>query len=160
MTRARFARWRQGERERRPVDASAPYEVGYGKPPTHSQFKKGQSGNPAGRPKQRRNFKTILAEVLQEPVQIRQGERARTVPYTEALIRSMASRALQGDAKFTAEVITLIRLSEGAAEESNRQPAQELTAADEKLIANFLERHGTESSAGSPNVASPKRGKA
>ena len=26
-------------------------ELGYGKPPKHSQFRKGQSGNPAGRPK-------------------------------------------------------------------------------------------------------------
>ena len=31
---------------------SDPYKVGYGKPPRHSQFKKGQSGNPQGRPKQ------------------------------------------------------------------------------------------------------------
>ena len=30
---------------------SAPYEVGYGKPPRHTQFRKGQSGNPGGRPR-------------------------------------------------------------------------------------------------------------
>ena len=30
------------------------YEVGYGRPPKKSQFRKGQSGNPSGRPKKRR----------------------------------------------------------------------------------------------------------
>lgn len=29
----------------------ARYAVGYGRPPRHTRFKKGQSGNPAGRPK-------------------------------------------------------------------------------------------------------------
>ena len=31
------------------------YEVGYGKPPEASKFKKGKSGNPKGRPKGARN---------------------------------------------------------------------------------------------------------
>jgi hypothetical protein len=29
--------------------ASASYDIGYGKPPRHTQFRKGQSGNPGGR---------------------------------------------------------------------------------------------------------------
>ena len=40
------------------------YEVGYGKPPKSGQFKPGQSGNPKGRPKGAKNFKTELATVL------------------------------------------------------------------------------------------------
>jgi hypothetical protein len=32
---------------------SASYEVGYGKPPRRTQFRKGQSGNPGGRPRGR-----------------------------------------------------------------------------------------------------------
>ena len=33
------------------VPSANSYEVGYGKPPQQAQFKKGQSGNPKGRPK-------------------------------------------------------------------------------------------------------------
>ena len=41
---------KQQKHQRRAEPGS--YEVGYGKPPKHTQFKKGQSGNPKGRPKQ------------------------------------------------------------------------------------------------------------
>ena len=44
------------KRRRFRVDESD--KVGYGKPPLHSRFTRGQSGNPKGRPKGVRNFKT------------------------------------------------------------------------------------------------------
>ena len=42
------------------------HDGGYGKPPRHSQFKKGQSGNSKGRPKGSRNFSTDLKETLEK----------------------------------------------------------------------------------------------
>jgi hypothetical protein len=44
------------------------YAVGYGKPPLHTRFKKGQSGNPRGRPPGAKNLSTLLNEALNEPV--------------------------------------------------------------------------------------------
>ena len=41
------------------------YQVGYCRPPLHSRFKPGQSGNPKGRPKQSRNMRTIVKQVSQ-----------------------------------------------------------------------------------------------
>ena len=58
------------------------HDGGYGKPPRHSQFKKGQSGNPQGRPKGSRNFSTDLKETLEKLIRITdQGEaQNRIVP--------------------------------------------------------------------------------
>ena len=51
-------------------DDSAPgMQVGYSNPPVHTRFRKGQSGNPGGRPK-RRHFSGIacaLKQALEEP---------------------------------------------------------------------------------------------
>lgn len=46
------------------------YQVGYGKPPKHSRWKKGQSGNPRGRPKGTRGLKTDLHDELVATMEI------------------------------------------------------------------------------------------
>ena len=51
------------------------YTIGYGKPPEHSRFQKGQSGNKKGRPKGARNLKTETIEELSETVTVRIGDR-------------------------------------------------------------------------------------
>ena len=47
------------------------YEVGYGKPPKRTQFKKGRSGTPKGKPACRKNFKTELYEESIEHIGLR-----------------------------------------------------------------------------------------
>ena len=54
-------------------------DAGYGKPPRHSRFKKGQSGNPKGRPRGGRNFSTDLKATLEEPIRITHHGKAQTV---------------------------------------------------------------------------------
>jgi len=73
------------------------YQVGYGKPPKHSQFKPGQSGNPTGRPRDSRNVKSVLIEVAQEEMVITENGESKVVSKQEALIRSLYAQALSGD---------------------------------------------------------------
>lgn len=44
------------------------YEVGFGKPPKHTQFEKGRSGNPKGRPKGSKNIPMLVREIFDEKV--------------------------------------------------------------------------------------------
>jgi hypothetical protein len=72
------------------------YEVGRGRPPRTSQFKPGQSGNPGGRKKGSRNFKTIVLEVLDSEIELTEGGRKRKVPLIKAILLRQAQDALRG----------------------------------------------------------------
>ena len=77
--------------------AQTPAKVGYGSPPVHSRFKKGQSGNPTGRAKGSQNLKTIFNKVLDEEISLREGSEVKKVSKAEALVRGMVVGALKGD---------------------------------------------------------------
>jgi uncharacterized protein DUF5681 len=72
-------------------------KVGYGSPPVHSRFKKGESGNPSGRAKGSQNLKTIFNKILGEQISLKEGSEVRKVSKGEALVRGMVVGALKGD---------------------------------------------------------------
>ena len=75
----------------------APYEIGYCKPPKHTQFKPGQSGNRKGRPKGTQNFTTIARHRLAQPVVVREGAKVRKVSTLDASFARLIEQALRGD---------------------------------------------------------------
>ncbi len=87
------------------------YEVGYGKPPRHTRFQPGRSGNPRGRPKGTNNLKTDLMEELGEKIVIREGDRSQKISKQRALLKSVVNRAIKGDARATSIALsTMMRL--------------------------------------------------
>lgn len=70
------------------------YEVGYGKPPRHTQFKKGQSGNPGGRPSPEKADAASLAATLNQPLQVRRGDRVSKMQAFEASLKRLVDRAI------------------------------------------------------------------
>ena len=81
-------------------DDTPTYQVGYGKPPKHSRFKKGQSGNPKGRPKKKsQQPKAVLvADVMAEPVEFIDGSgRKRRISSAEAMYRKQLQKGIEGD---------------------------------------------------------------
>ena len=86
------------------------YEVGYKRPPKHTQFQKGRSGNPNGRPKGTRNLKTDLLEELAETIVIREGERPRQVSKQRAFVKTLMAKALKGDMRAAAPLLRLMEV--------------------------------------------------
>lgn len=84
-------------------------ELGYGKPPPHSRFKPGQSGNPKGRPKGSKNFSTIFNAILRKSVSLRTGERVKRVTNYEALVRRLVLAGHKGDHKAIANALAEAR---------------------------------------------------
>jgi hypothetical protein len=72
-----------------PPDNERDYEVGYGKPPRHTRFKPGRSGNPRGRPSGSKNLSTLLNEALNEPVIVAENGGQRKISKRRA-IRAMS----------------------------------------------------------------------
>jgi hypothetical protein len=73
------------------ADKKGDYEVGYGKPPRNTRFKKGQSGNPRGRAPGVKNLKTLLIDTLNEPVVVTENGGRRTISKRQAIIKQLVN---------------------------------------------------------------------
>jgi hypothetical protein len=113
--------------------------VGYGNPPVHSRFPKGRSGNPGGRKKDSRNFRTVLEEVMAREVE--QPGKNRPIPLIEALFLKLADCGLKGDWK---AIESLLDRAERHALHRN-EPQPELPEEDAQMLDDFFERRGRSS---------------
>ncbi len=120
------------------------YNVGYGKPPARHQFKKGHSGNTRGRPKGRKNFAKVLQDVLDAPVNVRQGTRDIKMPAREALFRRLWNAAVRGEPKAMQNLIAVVGKESIFALESPETESQPVVEDDLAIISDFIERQGAE----------------
>ena len=118
-----------------PGGDSNDYEVGYARPPTHTRFRAGQSGNPAGRRKGVRNLVTDVKRTLATPVKVKEGGRTRTKSTQEVALMVLREKALRGDGR------SLDRFLEHAVRSNNDAaeigPAQALAPDDQAILAAF-----------------------
>ena len=111
------------------------FETGYGKPPREHQFKKGRSGNPKGRPKGAKNLQTVLEEVLQEQILIREGGQERRVSRLTAMVKSQTAKGIKGGTQAASVIFNLIcRLRDEDESEGNEAPLSEDELA---ILENF-----------------------
>jgi len=115
-----------------PVDSPCdePAEkVGPGKPPRHTRFKPGQSGNPNGRPKGSKNFATILQQQLTKMVTITVDGKPKRVSVQEVIARRLATDSMKGTTK---AMELLIRLTSAKADEGGGNDAARETVLPDK----------------------------
>jgi len=122
-----------------PREKRRDYEVGYRNPPHHTQFKKGQSGNPRGRPCGSKNLKTLVNEVLNELLTITENGRRRKITKREAIVRQVVDCSATPDLRAVRIVFDLLRDIEGKSEPASHEPSA-FTAADEEVIEQLKAR--------------------
>lgn len=83
------------------------YAVGYGRPPQHTRFRPGQSGNPGGRPKGARNLLTELDEALAEKVVVVEGGKRRRMSKSKLIAKTLANKAAGSDLRAARHIFDL-----------------------------------------------------
>ncbi len=112
--------------------------VGYKRPPSHSQFQKGQSGNPSGRPKKQMDFLEDAAVILTAPVTGHAKGKEITLSVLQAIFRRMCRNALKGENAALRRVIDLMLTLEPTA----RQQAEQNAKAGDDAKRKFMQMLG------------------
>jgi hypothetical protein len=97
--------------------------VGYGKPPIHSRFRKGQSGNPGGRPRQKstERAKNIALQEAYRLVPVREGDRIVKMPAIQAVHRSQIALAAKGNGPAQRAVLRVVQAIEKEGHDLNME---------------------------------------
>src|SRR5256885_8603942 len=128
------ARWRWPMPPKTPRD----YVVGYGKPPLHTRFQKGRSGNPNGRPRGTKNMSTLLSDALNGSVVVIENGRRKRITKREAIVTQLVNRSASADLKATQIVLAMLRDVESQAD-SSADPAV-FSEADQQIIRRIQAR--------------------
>ena len=119
--------------------ARGDYQVGYGKPPRNAGFKKGQSGNPRGRPPGSKNLTTLLNDALNETVTITENGRRRKITKREVVIKQLVNKSASADAR-SLKILLDLMLNLEARARSSAAPAPAVGPGDEEVLAQLKAR--------------------
>lgn len=114
------------------------YRVGRGKPPLHSRFKKGQSGNPRG--PRRKNLPALLVAALDEPIVVTSGGESRHITKREAVVAQLVDKSAGADLRATKMLIDMLNDIEKRAGKASAPEPSPFAGADEEVVENLLAR--------------------
>jgi hypothetical protein len=123
---------------RRCLVADEEYEVGFGKPPKSTQFAKGKSGNPNGRPKGSKNLATLFRKIGQEQVTVTEGGRTRTMNKSHAVMVQLTNKAVSGERWAIRTYLETDRIY--SLSETPEEIPRELTQRNKEVMNGFIKR--------------------
>lgn len=112
------------------------YSVGYKKPPRHSQFAPGCSGNPKGRPKKVATLADILTKELRARVPIITNGKQKKASMLEVIVKQHLKKAASGDSKAAALVFNQLRENAPGAGDKLSELVQEFRAVHARHVAD------------------------
>jgi len=121
------------------ADDDEDYKVGPGRPPLHTRFRKGQSGNPGGRRK--KQLPALLADALNETVFVTIDGERREITKREAIVHQLVNKSTSADLRATKMLFDMMKDAEqkaGAAAPPPEPPP--FTRADEEVVETLVER--------------------
>ena len=114
------------------------YEVGYGKPPKQTQFVKGKSGNPKGRPRGSKNLSAMFDQACREKITVSRRGRSVRMTKFQASAHQLANKAAGGDLKAINSLMSLSQSFNNENQQSETGPA--LDENDQATMASVLRR--------------------
>jgi hypothetical protein len=121
------------------ADDEHDYKVGPGRPPLHTRFRKGQSGNPGGRSKKK--LHALLADALNEPAFLTIDGERRQITKREAVVHQLVNKSASADLRATKMLFDVIKEVEQKASVTSPAPEpRRLDAADKEVVENFVDR--------------------
>jgi hypothetical protein len=129
------------------------FQVGYKRPPRHSRFAPGRSGNPRGRQKGVRDLATDVKRTLEAPVKLNEQGKARRVSTQAAALMRLREMALNGDARSLDRLLQVAqRFNNIAASESH---GHETVAAEDQAILEAYAAEIRSAATGNSNDSEP-----
>lgn len=112
--------------------------VGYRRPPKATQFKKGKSGNPRGRPKGSRNIGKVLLDVTGQKIAVTENGRTRQMPAVEVMLRRLAGDAMKNDQGALKLFFSLMDRYADLTETVIAPNRDEVLAEDQEILERYL----------------------
>jgi hypothetical protein len=122
----------------RPCETGGRPHMGPGRPPLHTRFRKGQSGNPGGRSKKK--LHALLADALSEPVFVTIDGERRKITKREAVVHQLINKSATADLRATKMLFDMIKDVEQKASIISPVPEPRRLDADEEVVQHFVDR--------------------
>jgi Family of unknown function (DUF5681) len=114
------------------------YAANYRNPPLRTRFKKGQSGNPRGRPK--KGLPALLVAALNEPVFVTIDGERRRITKREAVITQLVNESAGANLRATKMLIDMMKDIERTTDAKPPSEPHRFAPADEQVIKGVVER--------------------
>jgi Family of unknown function (DUF5681) len=115
-------------------------EVGYGRPPVATRFRPGTSGNAKGRPKGRKNLRTLLKEAMTASIQIQEGQQTRRVSKLEGVVLRQLQGALKGNDRSAMAVIKMAHQLRFLEDAENTAAETTISPEEERVLSELARR--------------------